>query len=56
MQLDAKFRERKLGLVDCGVAALAERLGVFRILTTDRVDFSFLRIGLHYQRALVLVP
>jgi predicted nucleic acid-binding protein len=56
MQLDAKFHERRLGLVDCGVAALAERLGVFRILTTDRGDFSVLRIGLHCQRALELVP
>lgn len=56
IQLDMKFRERKLGLVDGTVAAVAERRGIRRVLTTDRADFSVLRIGKRFDRALELVP
>jgi predicted nucleic acid-binding protein len=56
LELDAKFRELDLGLVDGTVAAVAERRSVFRVLTTDRRDFSALRVGRRYDRRLVLVP
>ena len=56
LQLDAKFRELELGLVDGVVAAVAERRRVFRILTTDRRDFGTLRVGERYDRALSLLP
>jgi len=54
--LDAKFHELELGLVDGVVASAAERAGIYRILTTDRRDFSALRIGRRYDRKLELVP
>ena len=56
LELDAKFRNLNLGLVDGTVAAVAERRQVYRILTTDRRDFSVIRIGLRFTRALELVP
>jgi predicted nucleic acid-binding protein len=56
LELDAKFAKLELGLVDGTVAAVAERRGVYRILTTDRTDFATLRVGARYQRALTLVP
>jgi hypothetical protein len=56
MQLDARFRGLRIGLVDGTVAAIAERLGVHRVLTTDRRDFATLRIGERFDRALTLVP
>jgi predicted nucleic acid-binding protein len=40
-------------LVDASIAALAERLGGYRVLTTDR-DLSIVRIGRGYRRALRL--
>lgn len=43
-QIDAKFRNLRLGLVDASIAAVAERLGVHRLLTADR-DFLIVRIG-----------
>jgi predicted nucleic acid-binding protein len=54
--LDARFRELQLGLVDGLVAAVAERRRVHRILTTDRRDFSALRVGDRLDRVLELVP
>ena len=56
LQLDAKFRELRLGLVDGTVAAVAERRRVHRVLTTDRWDFGVLRVGERYDRALAVVP
>jgi len=55
-QLDAKFHELQLGLVDGVVAAVAERRRALRILTTDRRDFAALRVGARYAQALTLLP
>jgi hypothetical protein len=52
-QIDRKFAELGLGLVDASVAALAERLGIYRVLTTDR-DLTIVRVGRGYRRALIL--
>ena len=56
LELDAKFKNLNLGLVDGTVAALAERRKVYRVLTTDRRDFSVIRVGAHFSRALELLP
>jgi predicted nucleic acid-binding protein len=56
LQLDARFAELEIGLVDGIVAAVAERRGVHRILTTDRRDFSALRVGSRFARAFELLP
>jgi predicted nucleic acid-binding protein len=56
LELDAKFADLELGLVDGTVAAVAERRGVLAVLTTDRRDFQTLRIGRRYDRRLELVP
>lgn len=56
LQFDAKFKQLDLGLVDGTVAALAERRGVYRVLTTDRRDFGAIRVGPYYSRPLELVP
>ncbi len=45
LELDARFKNLNLGLVDGTVAAVAERRQVYRVLTTDRRDFSVIRIG-----------
>ena len=56
LELDARFKDLNLGLVDGMVAAVAERRQVYRVLTTDRRDFSAIRIGLRLSRALELLP
>ena len=56
LELDAKFKNLSLGLVDGTVAAVAERRQVYRVLTTDRRDFGALRIGPRLARALELLP
>ena len=56
LELDARFKELELGLVDGTVAALAERREVYRVLTTDRRDFGAIRIGVRLSRALELLP
>jgi predicted nucleic acid-binding protein len=56
LELDARFRDLNLGLVDGTVAALAERRRIFRVLTTDRRDFSVIRVGSGLTRRLELVP
>ena len=53
-ELDRKFRSADLGLVDCTIAALAERTGMRRVLTAD-ADFSIVRIGPHYRQSLEIV-
>jgi predicted nucleic acid-binding protein len=56
LELDAKFKELELGLVDGTVIAVAERRGVYRVLTTDRRDFSTVRAGPRLTRAFELLP
>jgi predicted nucleic acid-binding protein len=56
LELDVKFKDLELGLVDGTVAALAERRGVYRVLTTDRRDFGAIRVGPRLSKSLVLVP
>jgi len=56
LQLDAKFHELALGLVDGTVAAVAERRHIYRVLTTDQRDFGTLRVGERYDKALTLLP
>jgi predicted nucleic acid-binding protein len=56
LELDARFKNLTLGLVDGTVAAIAERRHVYRILTTDRRDFSAIRIGPRFTQALELLP
>jgi predicted nucleic acid-binding protein len=54
--LDERFAALEIGLVDGVVAAVAERMRVFRILTTDRRDFGAIRVGTRFTKALVVVP
>jgi predicted nucleic acid-binding protein len=56
LELDAKFQDLDLGLVDGTVAAVAERRRVYRVLTSDRRDFSAIRVGPRLTRALDLLP
>ena len=56
LDLDAKFKNLNLGLVDGTVVALAERRKVYRVLTTDRRDFSVIRVGPRFSGALDLLP
>jgi predicted nucleic acid-binding protein len=56
LEVDARFKDLKMGLVDGTVAAVAERRQVYRILTTDRRDFGAVRVGPRFDRALDLVP
>lgn len=56
LELDARFKDLNLGLVDGMVAAVAERRRVYRILTTDRRDLGSIRIGPRFTRPLELLP
>jgi len=56
IELDARFAQLGLDLVDGTVAAVAERRRVLRVLTTDWKEFSALRLGPRLDRALELVP
>jgi predicted nucleic acid-binding protein len=56
LELDAKFKDLNLGLVDGTVAALAERRQIYRVLTSDRRDFTTIRIGPRLSRTLELLP
>ena len=56
LEFDAKFKELSLGLVDGTVAAVAERRKVYRVLTTDRRDFSAIRVGHRFTQSLELLP
>jgi predicted nucleic acid-binding protein len=53
-QVDKKFADLGLGIVDASIVALAERLDVRRILTID-ADFSALRMGKRWNEAFELV-
>ena len=56
LEIDAKFKELSLGLVDGSVAAVAERRKLYRVLTTDRRHFSTIRVGPRFTQPLELVP
>lgn len=56
LELDAKFEDLDLGLVDGMVAAVAERRRVYRVLTSDRRDFGAIRVGPRLTRHLELLP
>jgi predicted nucleic acid-binding protein len=56
IELDQKFHDLQIGLVDGVVAALAERLRIHRILTIDHEDFRPLRIGGRFTQRLEIVP
>ncbi|MGH7966268.1 MAG: PIN domain-containing protein [Candidatus Binatia bacterium] len=56
LQIDAKFNQLAIGLVDGTVAAVAERCRIYRVLTTDRRDFGTLRVGERYDKVLTLLP
>lgn len=56
LQIDAKFHELEVGLVDGTIAAVAERRRIYRVLTTDRRDFGALRVGERYDKTLTLLP
>jgi predicted nucleic acid-binding protein len=43
VEIMAKYADHALGLVDASVVAVAERLKIRDILTTDRRDFSLVR-------------
>ncbi|MBI2893598.1 MAG: type II toxin-antitoxin system VapC family toxin [Deltaproteobacteria bacterium] len=53
MEIDRKFADLELGLVDASVAALAERLEIYRVLTTDS-DFAAVRVGTRWRKPLEL--
>jgi uncharacterized protein len=56
LEIDAKFANLGLGLVDATVATVAERRKEYRVLTTDRAHFSAIRVGQGYRQALSIVP
>ena len=56
LELDAKFKDLAVGLVDGTVAAVAERRQVYRILTTDRRHFGAIRVGPRFAQVLDLLP
>ena len=56
LELDDRFGKLVLGLVDGTVAAIAERRQIYQVLTTDRRDFSEIRVGARPTRALELLP
>lgn len=56
LELDVRFADLALGLVDGTVAATAERRQVYRVLTTDRRDFTAIRVGPRLNRQLELLP
>ena len=49
MELDQKFHGLEIGIVDGVVAAVAERLRIYRILTIDHEDFAPLRTPLRRE-------
>ena len=56
LEIDAKFANLGLGLVDASVATVAERRKEYRVLTTDRAHFSVIRVGQQFRQALTIVP
>lgn len=56
LELDSKFANLDLGLVDGVVAAVCERRRVHRVLTIDHEDFGPLRVGPRWNVRLHMVP
>lgn len=56
MEIDQKFHGLEIGIVDGVVAAVAERLRIYRVLTIDLEDFGALRVGQRYTQRLEIVP
>jgi predicted nucleic acid-binding protein len=56
LELDRRFENLGLGLVDGTVAAIAERREINRILTTDRRHFAAIRTGARLRNAFELLP
>jgi predicted nucleic acid-binding protein len=56
MDIDRRFADLELGLVDASVAALAEELRVYRLATRDVRDFSALRLRGGRRFDLVVQP
>ncbi len=56
LEIDAKFKEMSLGLVDGTVTAVAERRKIYRVLTSDRRDFGAVPVGPRFTQALELIP
>lgn len=54
LQLMEQFSDANIGFVDASVAAVAERMKIDRILTTDRRHFSLFRSSRH--RSFTLLP
>jgi len=52
-QVDKKFADLGLGIVDASIVAMAERLDLRRILTID-ADFSAVRMGKRWRKAFEL--
>ena len=50
----AAYRDTPLGFVDASIAAMAERLGIVSLLTTDRRHFSLIRP--QHTASFTLVP
>jgi predicted nucleic acid-binding protein len=49
-------RAMEIGIVDGVVAAVAERLRIYRVLTIDLEDFGPLRVGQRHTQRLEIVP
>ena len=56
LELDAKFKDLQMGLVDGTVAAVAERRQIYRVLTIDRRDLGSIRVGPRFSQPLELLP
>lgn len=54
LELLRRYEDARIGFVDATVVAIAERLKVTRILTTDRRDFSLVRP--HHCKEFELLP
>ena len=54
LELLRRYESARIGFVDASVMAVAERLKIQRILTTDRRDFSMVRP--RYCKAFELLP
>jgi len=52
-QVDEKFADLGLGIVDASIVAIAERLDVRRILTIDG-DFAAVRMGKRWRKGFEL--
>ena len=52
-QVEKKFTDLRLEIVDASIVALAERLDIRRVLTID-ADFSALRMGRRWSKAFEL--